>query len=220
MEECLAEAPSAEPSRSAKCASDSTCAEQMWASIDHAALRSLILEQIPRFRLRPYLADASAVDVFIAAGLDASLDGDYCWSLCFAPAFVRTLCSEGFLPICSELGGGTNLFVLLPKLHERRCVLHFDALHVPRRVCRRALRAGYTLSVDDAYEDSRFHRAVDEETNFKTRSVMCVPVLDDAGDVVAVVQMINAERGVFDANDEKLGRMLAKHVAIFMAEIE
>ena len=76
------------------------------------------------------------------------------------------------------------------------------------------------ISVDDAYDDSRFNRSVDEATNFKTRSVMCVPVLSDAGDVVAVVQMINAERGVFDANDEKLGRMLAKHVAIFMAEIE
>ena len=76
------------------------------------------------------------------------------------------------------------------------------------------------ISVDDAYDDSRFNRSVDEATNFKTRSVMCVPVLNDAGDVVAVVQMINAERGVFDANDEKLGRMLAKHVAIFMAEIE
>ena len=31
---------------------------------------------------------------------------------------------------------------------------------------------------------------------------MCVLVLNDAGDVVAVVQMINARASVFDANDD------------------
>jgi hypothetical protein len=106
----------------------------IWTNVGHAALRRLISEQIPRFRLRPYLADASALSSALAAGLESSLDGDYCWSLCFSPEFVRSLTFEGFLPICSEVGGGTGLFVLLPKLHAQRCVLHFGGLHVPKKV--------------------------------------------------------------------------------------
>ena len=39
--------------------------------------------------------------------LEAHLQGDFCWSLNFAPRFVAALCAEGFLPICCELGGGT-----------------------------------------------------------------------------------------------------------------
>ena len=50
------------------------------------------------------------------------LDGDFCWSLSFETAFLRALCYEGFLPICCELGGGSGLYVLLPKLHVQRCV--------------------------------------------------------------------------------------------------
>ena len=73
-------------------------------------------------------------------------------TLRFAPDFVRALISEGFLPICAELGGGTGLFVLLPKLHERRCILRFDTLHTPKKLRRRALRQSYTLTVGDSYD--------------------------------------------------------------------
>ena len=124
----------------------------LWASLDDAALRRLVAEQVPRFQNRPYLADSFAVHSALAAGLEGSLEGDYCWSLSFAPEFVRTLCAEGFVPISCELGGNTGLFVLLPKLHEERCVLHFDSLHVPRKVRRRALRESHRLSVDDAFD--------------------------------------------------------------------
>ena len=124
----------------------------LWASLDDASLRRLVAEQVPRFQSRPYLADSFAVHSALAAGLEGSLEGDYCWSLCFAPEFLRTLCAEGFVPISCELGGNTGLFVLLPKLHEHRCVLHFDSLHVPRKVRRRALREAHRLSVDDAFD--------------------------------------------------------------------
>lgn len=71
-------------------------------------------------------------------------------SLCFSPRFVAALCYEGLLPICCELGGGTGLYVLLPKLHAERCVLSFDALHVPKKVRKRARR--YVLTCGHAFD--------------------------------------------------------------------
>jgi len=64
---------------------------------------------------------------------------------------VQALIHEGFIPIACELGGGTGLFVLLPKLHSERCVLRFEDMHVPRRVRRRA--RGYTLRLDTPFGD-------------------------------------------------------------------
>ena len=127
---------------------------RLWSSLDHGSLRRLIAEQIPRFRARPYLADVALLRAFFATHLDTVLDDDYCWSLSFDPEFVRALCFEGFLPICAELGGGTGLFVLLPKLHANRCILRFEDLHVPKKVRRRALREAYTLHCDDAAFDA------------------------------------------------------------------
>ena len=48
-----------------------------------------------------------------------------------------------------ELGGGTGLYVLLPKLHTERCVLPLDRLHVSRKTRRRA--RGFTLTCSTAF---------------------------------------------------------------------
>jgi len=122
-----------------------------WANVDICNLRRLITQQIPRFSKRPYITDARALGVALDSRLEDELEGDFCWSLCFDPAFVRALIHEGFIPIACELGGGTGLFVLLPKLHEERCVLRFDDMHVPRRVRRRA--RDYTLRLDTPFAE-------------------------------------------------------------------
>ena len=50
---------------------------------------------------------------------------------------------------------------------------------------------GNMLNVPDAYKDSRFNRAIDKQTSFKTRTVLCMPVVDSQGKVIAVCQMVN-----------------------------
>ena len=117
---------------------------------EHAdALSTMIAEQIPRFRSRPYLGCCEDLAAALRKNLEAHLQGDFCWSLNFAPRFVAALCAEGFLPICCELGGGTGLYVLLPKLHTERCVLPLDRLHVSRKTRRRA--RGFTLTCSTAF---------------------------------------------------------------------
>lgn len=77
--------------------------------------------------------------------------GDFCWSLDFSESFLRRLLFHGFLPICTRIPPAP-LFVLLPKLHRRRCVLRrLSGLHVDRGAKKRSRR--YHLTVNASYPE-------------------------------------------------------------------
>ena len=64
---------------------------------------------------------------------------------------------------------------------------------------------------------ARFNPDMDLRHKFTTKSVLTEPVFNSAGDVVAVVQVVNKVDGTsFDSNDERLLEMLAAHVTVFM----
>eukprot|EP00560_Eucampia_antarctica_P003101 CAMPEP_0197835140 /NCGR_PEP_ID=MMETSP1437-20131217/24862_1 /TAXON_ID=49252 ORGANISM="Eucampia antarctica, Strain CCMP1452" /NCGR_SAMPLE_ID=MMETSP1437 /ASSEMBLY_ACC=CAM_ASM_001096 /LENGTH=259 /DNA_ID=CAMNT_0043440351 /DNA_START=204 /DNA_END=983 /DNA_ORIENTATION=+ len=80
---------------------------------------------------------------------------------------------------------------------------------------------GQVINISDAYNDSRFNPAIDKESGFTTRSVLCVPVKDDDGEVIGVVQMINKKNedgtnAVFESSDIRVVEMLALHVNCFI----
>jgi len=84
--------------------------------------------------------------------------------------------------------------------------------------------SGAIVTIHDAYQDPRFHAAVDEGTGFRTRSIMCVPVRNRHGKVIGAVQMINKKKedgsdGTFDATDAKIVTMLSLHVNAFTAVV-
>ena len=95
---------------------------------------------------------------------------------------------------------------------------------------------GETLNVDDAYSCPLFHSDVDKETGFRTRSVLCCPVKDTSGKMVAVLevscwawcrgvhwaercavtvrceQALNKHAGHFTALDQKALEMFGVHI--------
>ncbi len=50
-------------------------------------------------------------------------------------------------------------------------------------------RTGETISLDDAHKDPRFNSTIDKETGYRTRSLLCVPMVDGKGDTIGVVQV-------------------------------
>lgn len=55
--------------------------------------------------------------------------------------------------------------------------------------------------VVDAYADPRFYKEVDKRTGFRTRSILCVPLLHDQKDI-GVLQVLNpSEKEAFDETD-------------------
>lgn len=55
---------------------------------------------------------------------------------------------------------------------------------------------GETLNVREAYTDPRFNRAIDEQTGYTTKSILCMPICI-RGLVIGVVQMVNKINGFF-----------------------
>lgn len=64
---------------------------------------------------------------------------------------------------------------------------------------------GVTLNIRDAYHDPRFNSEIDKQTNFRTRSILCAPVLSSTGHLFGVIQMVNKKKG-----DSKIIQSMAK----------
>ena len=68
--------------------------------------------------------------------------------------------------------------------------------------------------VDDAYQDSRFYTGVDEFTGFRTRNVICTPLIDDHGNCWGTLQSLNKKSGDFKADDLDLLQHIARLVTV------
>lgn len=76
------------------------------------------------------------------------------------------------------------------------------------------------LNIPDAKADGRHDGSWDERTGFVTRSVLCMPILDEDGKLYGCLQAVNKQddssaRG-FTVDDEKLLSMVASHISIFV----
>lgn len=66
-------------------------------------------------------------------------------------------------------------------------------------------RTGETLNIEDAHKDVRFDRSVDEGSNFRHKSILCMPIKDGQRRLIGVSQLINKKDGrAFNKNDENL----------------
>jgi len=77
-----------------------------------------------------------------------------------------------------------------------------------------------TTLVPDAYEDSRFTPAYDRRTGFRTRSVLCAPLVAK-GRPLGVIQVLNRRDGrPFDAADKELAEAVASLIAVAILNAE
>ncbi|KAF2366187.1 GAF domain [Trinorchestia longiramus] len=66
-------------------------------------------------------------------------------------------------------------------------------------------QTGSMLNIPDAYLDERFNHDVDAMTGYRTRSLLCMPIIDSGGEVIGVAQVINKKDGTcFTLADEKV----------------
>ena len=71
-------------------------------------------------------------------------------------------------------------------------------------------RTGQSINLENAYEDERFSMAVDMVTDFRTHTMLAVPLKNNAGKVLGVFQVANkADCKPFDKKDEGILLLLA-----------
>ncbi len=83
-----------------------------------------------------------------------------------------------------------------------------------------AFRRVAVVRVADAYEDARFNQAFDLRTGYRTRSLLCVPVVDRNGRCIGVIQAINKRDGEFTEDDARRLRAFAAQSAIALVNAQ
>ena len=89
-----------------------------------------------------------------------------------------------------------------------------------RKVIERAIFvSGEILNIKDAYEHPLFFTGVDKKTGFRTRAILCFPIID--GDqVIGVAELCNKIAGTcFTAEDVEVAKAFSIYCAIAIAHV-
>jgi len=70
------------------------------------------------------------------------------------------------------------------------------------------------LRINDAYSDSRFNSEIDKRSGFKTRNILCIPVLNRKEECIGVIEALNKATGDFNDQDLEIFFSIADYVAI------
>lgn len=76
---------------------------------------------------------------------------------------------------------------------------------------------GQGLNIPDAYADERFSQETDQQTGYRTRNILCMPVMNSKGRVVAIAQLLNkAGSQPFSTEDEARFAHFAPAIGILL----
>ena len=70
------------------------------------------------------------------------------------------------------------------------------------------------LIVSDAYHDERFYPDIDKLTGFKTRNIVCVPLVNREKETIGTLQALNKTSGEFSDDDREVLTYLANYVTV------
>jgi Nif-specific regulatory protein len=90
-------------------------------------------------------------------------------------------------------------------------ILRFDA---GQGIAGLAARTGECINVTDARRDPRFYGAIDDQTGYRTETLLAVPLRNQQGETVGAFEALNKRHGVFTPRDEEVLQALAGHAAV------
>ncbi len=76
------------------------------------------------------------------------------------------------------------------------------------------------LNIEDAYRHPRFNPAFDEQTKYKTQTLIAAPLLNIDNELVGVVQVLNKKENAFNDDDIKLLKIISKVSAIAIEQTQ
>ena len=83
-----------------------------------------------------------------------------------------------------------------------------------RGVAGHVFTSGDGRIVRDAYADEHFDGSVDEQTGYRTKDILCVPIRTVRGDIIGVAQTLNNQRGGFVEKDLLLLESMTMQAAV------
>src|SRR5271170_2372318 len=80
-------------------------------------------------------------------------------------------------------------------------------------------REGSAVRLENAYNDPRFEPDIDRKLGFKTKQLLCLPIRNEAGAIIGVLQLLNKTEGFTD-EDEAFLDALSAHVALALEKAQ
>lgn len=80
-------------------------------------------------------------------------------------------------------------------------------------------REGSAVRLENAYDDARFEPDVDRKLGFTTRRLLCLPIRNEAGSIIGVLQLLNKPEPFTD-EDEAFLDALSAHVALALEKAQ
>ncbi len=114
----------------------------------------------------------------------------------------------------------SSIFIFDPNKQQLTSFSSLDLEKHEVRISRSSGVSGWVFEnckpaiVNDAYEDSRFYRGVDDMTGFKTRNLICTPLMDTRDHCLGTLQSLNKTSGDFTNQDLELLDLTARMVAV------
>jgi hypothetical protein len=149
----------------------------------------------------------------LACAFAARIDLDELMPLVVAEC-RRALDAEGASVLL--LDPGTNELYFEATADDPAVAARLRGLRLPadRVIAGAVLQSGSPVRVDDVATDPRFYAAVDRQTGFTTRSLLCAPLRTAAG-TIGVVQVVNRRGGgTFSDTDLRLLEAMAGSIAV------
>jgi adenylate cyclase len=104
----------------------------------------------------------------------------------------------------------TSIFLLDPLKQQLTSYSSLDLNKHEIRMSKSTGVAGWVIeqrmpaAINDAYDDRRFFRGVDDMTGFRTRNLICCPLIDDNENCLGTLQALNKKGGNFTPDDLEL----------------
>ena len=75
-------------------------------------------------------------------------------------------------------------------------------------------QSGIGEAVHHPYEDERFNTAIDEQTGYVTKNIICAPVKTVRNDILGVIQILNKKKGRFTKDDLEILEAITAQAAV------
>ena len=78
--------------------------------------------------------------------------------------------------------------------------------------------SGELVNTDDAYSLEAFDPSLDQRLNYRTKSLLSIPIKHHSGEIVGVLQLLNAQSGTFSPDDVGFLNKLSGHMAMALGK--
>jgi sigma-B regulation protein RsbU (phosphoserine phosphatase) len=94
--------------------------------------------------------------------------------------------------------------------------LDHQEIRIPfgKGIAGRVAVSGDMVNTEDAYELEYFDPSFDQRLNYRTKSLLSIPIKHHSGEIVGVLQLLNAQSGKFTADDVGFLNKLSGHMAM------